>query len=237
MSFLQEAFDWIKNHGEIRETEVHDRTVFDRQVFEVEAPLASKLHVHTLSAVVEYVKSEFDTDKKLLVHIVDAETVTVYDALNVDKNRSAYIQASAYVPSFDFDRFYDAETINVKLQSVFVQNEDRDILLKTVGNIKEDAVQTIGDDGISQAVTAKTGVASVGTVKVINPVTLAPYRTFAEVPQPESQFVFRMQSGPKAALFEADGGAWRNKAIQNIEDYLTGELVDALEAGKVTIIA
>ena len=33
-----------------------------------------------------------------------------------------------------------------------------------------------------------------------------------------------MQEGPRAALFEADGGAWRNQAIKNIKEYLLKEL-------------
>lgn len=58
-----------------------------------------------------------------------------------------------------------------------VKNEDRDITLKVVGNIKEENEASIGDDdGTSQSVVEKTGVASVSNVKVPNPVLLAPYR-------------------------------------------------------------
>ena len=48
------------------------------------------------------------------------------------------------IPSFDFDRWYDSESFNIKLQSTFVKNDDRDIMLKVVGNIKEEAVNTVG---------------------------------------------------------------------------------------------
>ena len=48
------------------------------------------------------------------------------------------------------------------LQSAFVNNKDKEILLKYTGLIQDDAVKTIGDDGVSQQVTVKTGVASVG---------------------------------------------------------------------------
>jgi hypothetical protein len=51
-------------------------------------------------------------------------------------------------------------------------------MLKVVGNIQEDNVKSVSDDGTSQAVVARIGVASVGNVEVPNPVTLAPYRTF-----------------------------------------------------------
>ena len=45
--------------------------------------------------------------------------------------------------------------------------------------------------------------------------------------QPESQFVFRMTEdkydGVQCASFEADGGAWRLKAMENIKEYLVRE--------------
>lgn len=237
MSLLKDAFNWIKDHGQFQTTLVHGRTVSDRDLHAITAPTASALKVHTLTALVEYIKSEFDTSEGLLIHIKDPETVTVMNKLNDDMNRSHFIQAHAYVPSFRYDSYYDTEDFNIKLQSIFVPNRDQEIILKIVGTMKEDNVRTIGDDGISQAVTVKTGVATVGDAKVINPVTLAPYRTFIEVAQPESKFVLRMQSGPRVALFEADGGAWKNEAIKNIEQYLSEELSDVLDAEKVTIIA
>ena len=49
------------------------------------------------------------------------------------------------------------EDFNVALQSIFVKNPDREILLKVVGNLKEDNVKTTGDDGVSQAVYYRTG--------------------------------------------------------------------------------
>ncbi|EUJ47264.1 hypothetical protein MCOL2_18454, partial [Listeria fleischmannii FSL S10-1203] len=91
--------------------------------------------------------------------------------------------------------------------------------------------------GTTQQVTAKTGVATVGGVVVPNPVELTPYRTFAEAEQPTSQFIFRFREGMKAGLFEADGGAWKNKAIQNVANYLNEQLADEVKNEKVTIIA
>ncbi|WP_290779402.1 hypothetical protein [Exiguobacterium sp. UBA5002] len=237
MSLLKDAFNWIKDHGQFQTTQIHGRIVSDRELYAIKAPTSSVLQVHTLTALVEYIQSEFDTNEPLLIHIKDPETVTVMSKLNNDQNRNHYIQASTYVPSFRFDSYYDPEDINIKLQSVFVPNKDQALILKMVGNLKEDNVRGVGDDGISQAVTMKTGVATVADVKVVNPVTLAPYRTFIEVDQPESKFVLRMQNGPRVALFEADGGAWKNEAIRNIEDYLMEALAEYNEADKLTIIA
>ncbi|MCP8859456.1 hypothetical protein LBW12_05385 [Latilactobacillus curvatus] len=90
---------------------------------------------------------------------------------------------------------------------------------------------------MSQAVTIKTGVASVDQVKVPNPVGLAPYRTFNEVTQPTSNFVFRMREGMKSAIFEADGGAWKLEAMSNVKDFLTRNLDEEIETGHVIVIA
>src|SRR5699024_2066082 len=103
--------------------------------------------------------------------------------------------------------------------------------------LKEENVKNTGDDGVSQAVTINTGIASASDVKVPNPVTLKPYRTFVEVEQPASEFVFRMKDGPSAALFEPDGGAWRNEAISNIHDFLVLALTEQIETGQITIIS
>lgn len=105
------------------------------------------------------------------------------------------MEAKALTPQFTFERFHDAENFNISLQSAFVKNDDRDVTLKVVGNIREEAVNQIGDDGVSQSVVAQTGVATRANVVVPNPVMLQPYRTFVEVEQPVSPFVFRMQMG------------------------------------------
>lgn len=79
-------------------------------------------------------------------------------------------------------------------------------------------------------ITVKTGIASKGEAIVPNPVHLRPYRTFLEVDQPESDFVFRMKQdkydGIQCAVFEADGGAWKMEATHSIKEYLKTELAD-----------
>ncbi|MNI88466.1 hypothetical protein D3C73_1457690 [compost metagenome] len=110
-------------------------------------------------------------------------------------------------------------------------------MLRLVGNIKEQQIRSTGDDGISQAVTTSGGVKLVTDEKVPNPVQLKPFRTFVEVPQPVCSFVFRLQDGPRAAIFEADGGAWKLQAIASIKEYLYQALEDEIKDGKVVIIA
>jgi hypothetical protein len=163
--------------------------------------------------------------------------VSVYSTYNRDMQRNALITAKALLPSIPFERFQNVEAFNILLQSCFVPNDHRAALLSVVGNIQEQNVNTVGDDGTSQQVTAKTGIATVSNVVLPNPVDLKPFRTFVEIEQPQSQFIFRMQSGPTAALFEADGGAWKLDAIEAIKNYLAETLKEEIEGKKVSIIA
>lgn len=201
------------------------------------------IRVHTLNGLCEYIESQLERhDVPLFIQIEDERTVSLLGTLDAEGKRERLVMANAIVPDFHYDLFMDSETLIIKLQAQFATSEDREILLQVLGNIKEENVRTVGDDGISQAVKIKQGLTSVADVIVPNPVNLAPYRTFLEVDQPFSDFIFRMKDGPKGALFEADGGVWRNDAITNIANYLHDRLIgEPAERGEepfnVTIIA
>lgn len=196
------------------------------------------ININTLSGLVNYIQSNIERiDESLIVHIADETRIHLMGTLEIDGRRELLATANAIVPRFSFNSFMDTEEFNIALQSKFVLNEDRQILLQVVGNVSEENVKNTGDDGVSQAVTINQGVASKADVKVPNPVALAPYRTFLEVEQPESQFIFRMKDGPRGAIFEADGGAWRNQAIVNIREYLKEQLSEEVESKRITILA
>lgn len=234
---IKAALEYIIGLGNTEVFYENGQAHSSQMLYKIEAPVAARLNVHSLSGLVEYLKSTFDSDETLLVHVESPTEVNVFSSLNQDRNREYLIRANAMLPQFQFENWYDPENFIIKLQSAFVPNEDRNIVLKVVGNIREEDVRTYGDDGIGQTVTAKVGVAAVGQVEVPNPVALRPYRTFVEVEQPESNFVFRMKNGPRSAFFEADGGAWKLEAMQNIKRYLKMELSNEMEAGKIIVIA
>ncbi|TYW15198.1 hypothetical protein [Listeria monocytogenes] len=234
---LQEAIEYIvglKNRKEV--VMVGDRKWIETDLTEVKDPLATQLCISTLTGLVDYIRSNFDGQEKCLVHVVSPTEVELLGLLNKQQNRNKFVCAEAIIPNFSYDSFYDTETLNIKLQSMFLTTLDRDIILQAIGNISEENVKNTGDDGISQVVEIRQGIKK-NDVLVPNPVTLTPIRTFSEVEQPSSQFVFRMKDGPFGAVFEADGKSWRNEAILNIANYLKAELVKEMEAGQVHIIA
>ena len=229
MDLTKEALDYLTERGikpEERQLKINGENYIinkDGEPVLIEPVVHSAkepIRLNTLSGLVDYIKSNIDVFDDVAVHVVNEKLVEFKSSLGPDGKRELFAVATAIVPEFDFDSYMDIESFNIALQSQFVKTDDRDILLKVVGNLKEDNVRSTGDDGISQAVTIKSGIATAENIKVPNPVILAPYRTFVEVEQPESKFIFRMQSGPRGAIFEGDGGLWRVEAIKTIAKYL-----------------
>ena len=68
---------------------------------------------------------------------------------------------------------------------------------------------TSEDNGVTQTVEARKGIALKAREQVKPRVPLCPFRTFLEVEQPESEFLVRMREGGEIGLFEADGGMWK----------------------------
>ena len=181
-----------------------------------------------------------------MVQVVSPTEVRVIGRVNNQGCRSVYVDVNAVVDNIPFGRFLDQEDMVILLQSQFVHDEeqqtekgidDRDILLQVVSNLRSDEVQQQTDDGVSQTVQINSGVASVSTVKVPNPVTLTPYRTFQEIEQPASKFIFRMHEGMTSALFEADNSQWKVEAKQRIKAFLNEEQQKAFGEIKFPVIA
>ena len=192
----------------------------------IQPPKAEALTINTLTGIVD-----FEPLPSSMLHVVSHKEVNLVDKFFDDENwltRSTFLTAVHDSPVFKFGQFYSVEDFIISLQAMFVQDDTTAAILKIIGNLKEEASVTYSDDGITPIVTAKTGISRVELVNVPNPVTLRPYRTFMEIEQPASTFVFRMQSGkgqpPSCALFEADGRMWQLEAIQKIKAWLAAKM-------------
>ncbi|HJF32799.1 MAG TPA: hypothetical protein K8V56_13635 [Sporosarcina psychrophila] len=194
------------------------------------------IRIRSLSGLVDYVKSNFDHKRPVMIHVESPIVVNIFDALNDVNDRRSYIQAQALLPSITFERYMSRENFNVMLQACFVKNDDKEKVLKLISSITEENSVTQNDDGISQRVTAKVGVATIAEANVPNPITLAPFRTFVEVAQPESEFILRLKEGAQVGIFEADGGAWELNAMARVAEYLETNLAAEIKDHKVYII-
>ena len=193
---------------------------------------AEELRVATLSSLVDYIH-EFDRDMKdmkYIVHVVSPTQVELISSLDGDRKRETLMVVKAEVPKIPFDTYIDNEKMLISMQSMFIDDPetDRKTILKFAGTVTSGSIKEYGDDGVTQKATIKQGVASKAEAIVPSPCVLRPFRTFPEVEQPVSVFIFRMRNGAsgnvEAAIFEADGGAWRNQARENIRVYLEKRL-------------
>lgn len=202
----------------------HGWNVHDPAALIKPGPTADKLAVYTLGAVVDYLKANKDTLdlSKLMVHVVSPQIVRLSGPLlERARNRETYVEATAQNLTDTFlGKFMSQEEFIIGLQTRFDNALDRQAVLALASTMTAEAVNTSADDGIGQTVTARAGVALKSTVSVPNPVRLTPFRTFREVMQPESLFVLRVNQSMQLGLFEADGGAWRLKAIEDVATWL-----------------
>ena len=229
---IKEALEYIVNlsapHLEFR----NGSHYADRALHRIPNELtASPLAVHTLSAVRDYIESGTDEcaededslSRRFVIHVADYASVYLYRELNSDKARECLLEAELSAPTFPFGRWLGVEEFIINMQTHFVPTEVRDTLVQLISTVTTENGVSLADDGMTQRVTARSGISLVKQVSVPNPVVLAPYRTFTEVEQPKSPFVFRIrQTGDEvqAALFAADADAWKHEAIANIRDWV-----------------
>ena len=214
---------------------IGDETYSDKPLNRISyIPRASSIEMNTLSSLIDYIKSGVDTfADEMIIHVQSPTLVSMYSALDAEREREYVVEVKANVPVFNFNQFQDHESFCIGVQSKCIDDPktDKALLLKFAGTVEAGSVSEYGDDGVSQKATVKTGIASKGEALVPSPAILKPFRTFVEVEQPVSSFIFRMKEDKyskaiQCALFEADGGAWKLEAMQAIKAYLDSELED-----------
>lgn len=232
---IKKAFEYIVGLSCPWVEKIGDETYSDKPLHRISyVPRAKSIEMNTLSSLIDYIKSGVDSFcDQMIIHVQSPTRVSMYSALDCEREREYVVEVNAQLPRFSFDQFQDHEAFCIGIQSKCVDDPETDkaILLKFAGTVEAGSVAEYGDDGVSQKATVKIGIASKGEALVPNPVALKPFRTFVEVEQPVSRFIFRMKEdkyskGIQCALFEADGGAWKLEAMEAIYDYLREALAD-----------
>jgi hypothetical protein len=200
-----------------------------------------QVELNSLSSLVDIIQVELGKAfVPLFVRIVSTTKVEVfstYHDLEDHYKRDHLYAAVAELPSIKLNSFVEHEDFMISLRSKFVENEDVSYLLDLLSKITDENSVDSEDNGLSQTVQARKGIALVQNVKVRSKVMLAPYRTFLEVEQPTSEFLVRLKEGGYIGLFEADGGAWNLDAKRGIRSYLEAVLVTEINDGDVVVIA
>lgn len=234
---LKEAIEKILSLDVPHIETFNGRTYTDKSMSIIDKELrASGITMNNLSSLVDFIKkstSDFK-DGKYIVQVVSPTEVQLFSSLDADRKRETLATVVAEIPKFNFGQFIENEEFVIGVQSKFLNDDaeinDKPIILQFAGNVKAGTVAEYGDTGVGQKAAIKKGVASLQEVEVPSPCRLMPFRTFTEVAQPMSSFIFRVKDndryGVTCALFEADGGAWKNEAKANIKAYLEKELDD-----------
>jgi hypothetical protein len=227
---------YSKNGREYSTRELYDVLSAEEVALEMEErkiPEPSALKTNSLSGVIDFLEQhepdEFSV-KPEVIHIQDYNAVSAKSKLLKSSQRIEFCFAKALGienSEFKFGQFYDQEYMVIALQSLFVRTPTVEALLKVIGKTMDVTAAELTDDGYSQSVAVKSGVASAAEVQLPNPVVLQPYRTFLEIEQPESIFIVRTRKGAKGApefsLFLADGGLWKLRAIASIKEFFKKE--------------
>lgn len=235
-SFLSDFVEKILSLGEIRTKEIDGRIYSEERLGCLHAPEntpPAELQFKTLLGLTGYLTENIDAvshglNDGVFLHVFDFNQVDLHGNLKpeADNRRFQYAQANLHAESFRFGQWYDLETFIIAIQSMFVADESTEALLSVIGHLANEVIVEHKDEGFGQSVQVKTGITTKSQVKIVNPMTLRPYRTFREVEQPESQFIFRLRKkeSMQCALFEADGGKWKLDAITNIKRWLEDKL-------------
>lgn len=229
----KDALEYLVNLGIEHSplVEIEGRPYSVKQLIPVIEKSPVALGFNFIDSLVTYLKNDpdFMAAHKLIIEIKSPVEIALHTQIIGNfYERLTPVICTALVDPFPWGRFIDPDNFIIMAQSRFVDTEDLAKIRAIVGNVKSEEVAQFSDDGISQQVTAKSGIARVENVVIPPRVKLAPYRTFIEIEQPISEFVFRARKAdalPHFALFEADGGAWRIEAMKRIKAYLEKQLM------------
>ena len=195
--------------------------------------------VSGLDSIVQLVRNEFkrlpEDAPKVMIRVCSPTRVEVSTTYRDDLSRDTLYIAESDVPGFS-DGFRDREKALIQLRSLFVPTDDVCYLLDLLSRVTKENNVTSTDNGVTQQVEARVGIAMLDTVLIKPRVVLQPFRTFLEVDQPESEFLFRMDEDGRVGLWEADGGVWKLEAKRNIFAWLSAALADMVDDGLVVIM-
>ena len=229
----------IVEENKVQIITVGDRTFSTKELDEIKPvkDRASEIRFSDLSSIVEIVKREMDRFIcPLYINIETEKSVSVITSLDEQKDREKPYSAVAEGSKFNFGSAYDYEKFVIAVRSLFAQTENTVGLLELLKKVSSVEAVEMEDDGVTQKVVSKQGAMLATNVKVTPILKLAPFRTFIEVEQPASEFLFRISDRNTFALYEADGGAWKIEAKKNIRTFFENALKEEIAAEKVIIL-
>ena len=195
----------------------------------------SSVRMNGLPGLVTLIQKEAVKIAPVFVMVEGPTRVSAFTAADEDWQREPLYTVEAETTGFD--RGYRTyEKFVIELRSRFVPNEGSQYLLDLLSRMDITERSTSEDNGVTQSVTVRQGVALKDAEMVKPIVSLIPYRTFFDVNQPESDFLVRVDRDGSIGLFEADGGMWQHAAKIFITEWLEVALAEEIKNGQVSIL-
>lgn len=215
--------------------------LFARSTFKpvMYCPRPSAIKSKTLTGFLDYIKDNREKAplEECMIHIESYESVRLIAGFDdLDKGRTVFVAAELdkELPVFPFDKYMDPESFIIKAKALFVPSEELDNVVAMASRVVAQNEIITKDDGLSQEVSVRKGVSGAlkGSEENKGMYALRPWRTFRELEQPKSSFILRFKATdgiPQIALFDAEGGIWRNTAVMAIKEYILDQLVSSVD--------
>lgn len=205
--------------------------------------LFESLCSNSISSIVDYincnVNNVLNEFNKLVIHIESPKRVVLLgEANNLQKTYDELVICEARNGCFNFNIFMDTESFIINLMCGFEQDNNAKELQKVASSICSVTEFRVDDNGVSQNAIVKSGTALKKNISIQNPVWLKPFRTFSEIKQPSSPFIFRTKesgNGITCALHKTSECNWEVEAVNAIRGYFK-EHIEKEKADKVAII-
>lgn len=239
---IKEALQYLVGLKDNKTYLIDDKTFSDHQLALVEAPrfYRNTVHFGSLDAIVKMIKAEkadyavTDT-APIFIEVEDHQNVSVFTRPD-DREKRLYPYHAKCADADFREGWREQQAAIIELRSRFIPTEDSEYLIGLISRINNEQGVQSTDNGVSQVVVTKQGVTLMGSETVKPRLALQPFRTFREVPQPESDFILRLDEDGRVGLFEADGGIWKMEAKDNIKAYFEEHLHDEIETGTVVVM-
>ena len=235
---LKEAIEKILSLAPPTTYQIDGHTYASKELELIDPPedRPRNLEVSGLDSLCKLIKTELDKiGTTVMIRVVSYDRVEVFTTYLQDFTRYQLYSARADIPGFRTG-FREREQALIELRSLFLQNEGVAYLLGLLSRMSEQSQVDTHDNGVPQTEETGQGIALEANETIKPRVSLAPFRTFLEVEQPESEFLLRVSEDGKIGLFEADGGVWKLEAKQNICQYFDERLESLIEDNRVIVM-
>lgn len=197
----------------------------------IKPPIPPSIDVSTLTGLRDFVLKKCSKELYGFILVTAFDRVSFLGELvEPFLDRPLLCEAKSQIESFKFDEYHGMEEFIIGLEANFEKTENLVSVLQIASAVTDVKSTDYTDDGFSTDIVLKEGVIRRGNATIKNPILLKPRRTFHEIDQVESAFIFRLQKGSDGiefALFEADNGAWQDVAMQRIKEWLEKEIAGA----------